>query len=131
MHSGSEGSAADRRWKWPGVTTAAIVGVLGFFLLHTEGKLLRLRWLAALLVFVPVWVLLERLNRLGYFPRCRCSPRYVARLVVLAGFMILTLFSSAVQHSMFFFVNWTAAGGVPLPPVGTGKLGVFIILTAL
>ncbi|MBI2438212.1 MAG: hypothetical protein HYV36_05295 [Lentisphaerae bacterium] len=111
--------------------SAAAVGLFLLLLLHTRGHLIEGVFLRYLIVWIPVVLLLERLQ---VFAAARGqAPAVALRVWPVIGlliFLILFFFSSTTDHYWFYFVDW-------LPRTGFGwflfesGMGRFVLLTAL
>ena len=129
------GSTATRDWlrrlyaaRW--VVAAVLLSASGLFVFRESGTFLAIKWMIGWVGLLPWLYLIDRLHRAGQFRGPQGNLRRLAPLLVMTGGLLLLLFSSAVQHKWFFFLNWAPASdgdyaGLPF------RLGAFILLTGL
>lgn len=110
---------------------AAVVGLLLLLLLHTHGHVIEPVFLRYLIIWIPVLLLLERLQA------CQAArglaPAISGRtwpVIALLIFMILFFFSSTTDHPWFYFINWMPNAGSVAHLIAS-DMGRFVLLTAL
>lgn len=110
---------------------AAVVGLLLLLALHTHGHVIEPVFLRYLVIWIPVLLLLERLQAWqavrGLAPVVSGRTWPVVGLLIL---MILFFFSSTTDHPWFYFINWMPNAG-SVAHLLTSDMGRFVLLTVL
>jgi hypothetical protein len=105
------------------------LGALVLLALHTHGHVIHGEWLLVLIALLPVLVAME----FAYYKTGRRMERPPVRrsipIIILAGFAVLHLFSSGVDHNWFYFMHWTPVNvdGIDW----TSGMMYFLAITAL
>ena len=125
------GNVRRARRRWAGACLAVLLGAGTLAMLHTSGKLLRLEWLAQLLWLAPTLAMVERYRAARRdMPGLRPDRPGLSPLLILSAAMALSLFSSHVCHSWFFFLGWAPNSRDPWVLLSSG-MTQFALLTAL
>jgi len=107
-----------------------VLGTMGLFLLHTEGRLLRVERMSCLLWLIPMVLALE-MTRSAWDKREESYSSVVSTVpsVILFSFLVLHLFSSGVDHAWTYFLGWIP--GESYSGYFRSGLVRFVFLTAL
>lgn len=110
---------------------ASAAGLILLLILHTRGQVIEPVFLRYLVIWIPVLLLLERLQ--AWQAARGLAPPIAGRTWPVIGlmiFLILFLFSSVTDHPWFYFPFWLPKNGIGLD-LFVSDLGRFVLLAAL
>src|ERR1035437_5874614 len=110
---------------------AAVVGLLLLLVLHTHGHVIEPVFFRYLIIWIPVLLLLERLQ--AWQAARGLAPAVSGRnwpVVGLLFFLILFFFSCTTDHPWFYFISWMPNTGSVAHLIASA-MGQFVLFTAL